>query len=298
LTRRGHDVLVVEKGRSPGGRIATRRIGDARLDHGAQFFTVRSDEFGAFVQPHIDAGLVFEWCRGFTVPPDGYPRYAVREGMNALPKTIASTLDVRCGAMAFTVRQGREGSRWTMQLDDGSMMPADAVVLTCPVPQSFSLLVTAEVSLPDDFVRTDYDRTIALLATLDGAPAISEPGGVQSPTSTLSFVSDNERKGISAAPAITVHANAAWSEDHWNESSDALASQLLREAREFIASRHVVAAQIKKWRFATPRTIWPDPCLVVDDSHDSLILAGDAFAGPRIEGAVLSGLAAARALES
>ena len=45
LQAHGHKLLVVDKGRSPGGRLATRRIGPATLDHGAQFFTVRSEEF-------------------------------------------------------------------------------------------------------------------------------------------------------------------------------------------------------------------------------------------------------------
>jgi len=50
----GHDVTVLDKGRSSGGRCATRRIGDAVLDHGAQFFTVRSAEF---------ANIADEWFR-------------------------------------------------------------------------------------------------------------------------------------------------------------------------------------------------------------------------------------------
>ena len=53
LQAQGHKVLVVDKGRSPGGRLATRRIGTATLDHGAQFFTVRSEEFAK----HVDAWL-------------------------------------------------------------------------------------------------------------------------------------------------------------------------------------------------------------------------------------------------
>ncbi|NIR36133.1 MAG: FAD-dependent oxidoreductase, partial [Actinobacteria bacterium] len=35
LTDRGADVLVVDKGRAVGGRMATRRVGDAAFDHGA-----------------------------------------------------------------------------------------------------------------------------------------------------------------------------------------------------------------------------------------------------------------------
>ena len=45
LSSRGHDVTVFDKGRGVGGRLATRRAGSAVFDHGAQFFTARSDEF-------------------------------------------------------------------------------------------------------------------------------------------------------------------------------------------------------------------------------------------------------------
>ena len=42
LSKAGHEVVVVEKGRGVGGRMATRRMQGARIDHGAQFLTVRS----------------------------------------------------------------------------------------------------------------------------------------------------------------------------------------------------------------------------------------------------------------
>ena len=43
LADAGHDVVVLDKGRRPGGRMATDDlVGGARADKGAQFFTVRS----------------------------------------------------------------------------------------------------------------------------------------------------------------------------------------------------------------------------------------------------------------
>ena len=41
LARAGHEVTLLEKGRGVGGRMATRRMEGARIDHGAQFFTAR-----------------------------------------------------------------------------------------------------------------------------------------------------------------------------------------------------------------------------------------------------------------
>jgi hypothetical protein len=58
----------------------------------------------------------------------------------------------------------------------------------------------------------------------------------------------------------------------------------------------IVESQLKRWRFATPQAIWPEPCWSALDAAAPLVLAGDAFAGPKVEGAALSGLAAAAAL--
>ena len=39
LSGQGHDVVVIDKARGPGGRMSTRRDNDLRFDHGAQYFT-------------------------------------------------------------------------------------------------------------------------------------------------------------------------------------------------------------------------------------------------------------------
>ena len=51
LARAGHEVIVLDKGTSVGGRMATRRIGEATFDHGAQFFTVQLSALGLDFQP-------------------------------------------------------------------------------------------------------------------------------------------------------------------------------------------------------------------------------------------------------
>jgi renalase len=290
LQSAGATVEVIDKGRSPGGRLATRRIGTATLDHGAQFFTVRTPAFRHRVDDWIDRWLVRIWAHGFH-SVDGHPRYVATGGMNSLAKDLAEGLDVACSTMAFAVR--RE-SPWTVVLDDGSRRSADAVIVTTPLPQAFALLADAAVDLDESLMRTDYDRTIALLATLDRPPAIDHPGGVQGPSDEVSFVADNAAKGVSAEPAITLHAAAGWSEANWDLDADRLLAPLVELAAPWLGDAEIVEAQVKKWRFATPRTVWPDPCWVSTDG--GIVLAGDAFDGPRIEAAHNSGLAAAHAL--
>jgi len=295
LITHGHDVVVVDKGRSPGGRIATRRIDNATLDHGAGFFTVRDSLFESHVSEWIASGVVTEWCRGFdstTQNNDGFPRYRGVHGMTDIAKHLAQGLNMRCNTLAFSIARGAT-SKWQLKIDDGSVLDADAIIVTCPLPQAYALLVTASIELPESMLRTEYDRTICLLAVLNQSSAVANPGGLQNPDETFSFIADNAIKGISSAVALTLHANPQFSLDHWDDQLEDVHQLLLQRAKPWIGDATVSTSQIKKWRLATPLTIWPERYW----TNDMIVLAGDAFGGPKIEGAALSGLSAANYLQ-
>ena len=290
LHNNGHDVVVLDKGKSPGGRLATRRIGDSTLDHGAQFFTVRESEFDHRVQEWVQAGIVREWCTGFS-SQDGHPRYIGTHGMNGIAKHLAQGLKIHCNTFVFEVTRN-EDRTWTIKIDDGTVFQSDALVVTCPLPQAYSLLITAHVDIPEALFKCEYDRTIGLLAVLDGESAVPAPGGVQNPSESLQFVADNYMKGISHIPALTLHFSPAFSEQHWDDEPHALHQLLVHHAQTFLGNAHIVESQVKKWRFATPRTPWQERIW----QYESLVIAGDAMSGPKVEGAALSGLAAANAI--
>jgi len=292
LTGAGLGVVVLDKGRSVGGRLATRRIDGAVLDHGAQFFTVRDARFAELVDEWMRDGVAREWCRGFG-GTDGHPRHVGSAGMNALAKHVAAGLDARCGVLVFSV-DGEPG-RWRVVADDGTVHTARSVLVTCPLPQSASILHSSGVEIPRGLLACDYDRTVGLLAVIDGEqPVLAEPGGLQDPDDTFSFVGDNRAKGISTKPAVTFHANPRWSLEHFDEPAEELERKLLESAAAHLRGRAVTACQVKKWRFATPREIWPDRHWA--DPSGTIVLAGDAFAGPKVEGAALSGMSAAAAI--
>jgi renalase len=294
-------VIILDKGRSVGGRLATRRMAGARLDHGAQFFTVRTPAFAARVADWERRGLAHVWCHGFgagsgdttspsaTAAGDGHPRWVGTFGMNALAKDLATGLDVRVDHRVFSTE--RTDDVWTVTCDDASTFTADALVLTAPVAQSFSMVFETVEDLPRAVFDADYDRTLGLLAVLDRPSAVPAPGGVQRPSPEIAWVADNAAKGISEVPALTVHASPDWSEQHWDTPEDEVHALLLELSAGWIGDATVVDSQVKRWRFATPRHPWPDQCWV--SQKHRLVLAGDAFAGPRVEGAHTSGLVAA-----
>ena len=79
LQTRGWKVVLLDKGRRAGGRMATRRIGSSRFDHGAQFFTARDERFRKAVACWEADGWAAPWFG-----EDGHIRYRAVGGMNEL----------------------------------------------------------------------------------------------------------------------------------------------------------------------------------------------------------------------
>jgi predicted NAD/FAD-dependent oxidoreductase len=295
----GHEVTVVDKGRQPGGRLATKVLGGgARADHGAQFFTVRSHSFGQEVERWCAEGLAWEWCRGFAAV-DGHPRYAAIGGMARLAGRMAQGLDVRTSVKVDQVRGA--GGRWVVRWAEGHGHPsgsidASAVVLTCPVPQAVAL-VDDEVGLSglSGLAAMTYEPTLSLLVAIDGPAAVPEPGAVQLLDDPVwSWIADNVAKRVSPAPSVTFHTRADVAARRWGDQPDQVREDLLSAARPWLDGADVIDVVLHRWRYATPIEPSPDRCLVTADR--GLVLAGDAFGGPRVEGAYLSGLAAADAV--
>lgn len=299
LQAAGVEVAVVDKGRVPGGRLATRRIGTATLDHGAQFFTVRGDALADLVEAGTAAGVVYEWCRGFGDPPDGYPRYAANGGMQRLAEWLTEGVDVRTGVEVTALRVLERG--WQVALGDGDgEIGAGILVVSPPVPETLALLDAGGVVLPDDVdgrLRSiDYHRTLAVMALLDADPAIPPPGAIQFEEGPFGFVADNGAKGVSAVPGVTLHASHAVSADRWSDDPDEVLADLLDAARPWLGDARVLEAELRHWRHAGPVRTDPDPVVTAVVGGAPIVFCGDAFAGPKVEGAFNSGRAAARAV--
>ncbi|HET9692589.1 MAG TPA: FAD-dependent oxidoreductase [Acidimicrobiales bacterium] len=297
LAEAGMRVTVVDKGRGVGGRMATRRLGGATLDHGAQFFTARSDWFQGQVDGWVDAGAAHEWCRGFRRPPDGHPRYAGTGGMTTVAKHLASGLpDVRTATLVQAVTSSGQG--WRLALDGGDAIDCRAVLLTAPVPQGLALCADAPLAgvAKAALEQVAYSPTFALLVVTDGPASVPPPGGVQIADGPISWVGDNVAKGASAAPAVTLHLSAAESAARYDDSTDDVRTFMLDAGRRYLGDGQVLEAQVMRWRYAQPVTSHDERYLVAAEAPGPLVFAGDAFAEAKVEGAARSGLEAAGAL--
>lgn len=291
---------MIDKARAAGGRLATRRIGAGLADVGAQFVSARTAPFQSLVREWEARGLIYLWSHGWADASgqpqgDGHPRYAVRGGAQALARALTTGLDVRLTVKLTALTPVREG--WQATDESGQVFTARAVVVTTPVPQALALVETGRAPLLaadlEALRRLRYAPCLAGVFALDGAPQLPEPGAVQLPEHPVTWLADNQRKGISPAqPVLTVHAGADFSRAHYNDADGEVLTRLLAAAAPWLGPASVRESQLKRWRYARPITSHPQPYLLAE-GVPPLLFAGDAFSVPRVEGAVLSGLAAA-----
>ena len=305
LRASGLTVAVVDKGRGVGGRLATHRIGDARLDHGAQFFTVRGQKFRTVVDEAIGDGVVEVWCHGFS-SDDGYPRYRGAGGMTSLAKWLAARLKedgVSITLSSRVVDLSPTDDRWTMIDEDERSLSATHAIITAPVPQSLELFATSGLVLDSTHNETlseiEYKPVLGLLVTLDGPSSVPPPGAIQATEEDLfTFIADNQTKGISPLPALTLHTNGVFSAARYEDLDDDVIAELLPAAREWFGDSTPLEVQLKRWRYAGPINPYPQHYLTTFTEPGLIVLAGDAFGGPKVEGAFNSGVAAAAAITS
>ncbi len=296
LQRTGRSVLLIDKGRTVGGRMATRRIGAATFDHGAQFFTSRTRRFAAGIAHWQEIGVAEEWCRGFTEKADGHPRWRGRPGMTAVAKYLAWDFEIMLETEIEAIRRGED--HWNIATAAGDIFQARALILTPPVPQSLALLKAGEIALPEEIsgrlTNIKYERCLAVLAVLAVPSRVPAPGGFAPASGPIAWIADNQQKGISSEPAVTIHASHAFSLEHWERDRPESGRLLLAAAEEWLGAG-VRTFQVHGWRYSKPMQVDDQPCAILSETPP-LVLAGDAFAGPRVEGAALSGWAAAKAV--
>jgi predicted NAD/FAD-dependent oxidoreductase len=218
--------------------------------------------------------------------------------MNAIAKNLAIGLDVRTASQVAALRH--DGESWKVALVDGSELVADAVIATSPVPQTIALLQNGEVTLAakDEAAleAIEYDPCLAFMAVLDGPSGLAEPGAIDPVDGPIDWMADNYLKGISAVPAVTIHATPEFSRAQW-DASDEVITEALLDAAQLESSVLPGSIQIQRWRYARPSVEHPERFLQLS-GVPPFVCAGDAFGGAKVEGAALSGAAAAEAIEN
>jgi photolyase PhrII len=297
LRDHGFAVTVLERAGKVGGRTAHRERGEHVFDHGAQYFTARDPRFARHVASWVHARLVAPWTghivalgedkRLTDVSP--LDRFVGVPGMSAMAEHLARDIEVRLGSTINAIR--RERAAWCIETDKETLGPFDALVLAMPPEQIGSISAPATVLesvkpfelLPCWCAMAAFDAPLPL--GFDGAFVNDE---------VIEWVArDSSKPGRPHGERWVIHAAAPWSSDRLRDPPDEIAQALIGrffhalglDARE---PRHLEG---HRWSFAKPSGEMPGDCLWL--AEHGLAICGDWCRGGRVEGAYLSGVAAA-----
>lgn len=294
LRLQGWDVVVLDKGRGIGGRMATRRIEQARADHGAQYFSATTPEFQRVVQDLLTEKVITQWEPEADSPADHAiekPHYVGVDGMNAVAKALAQDLIVHTTETVISFRV--DGSQWLVETESGGHYRADALLITIPAPQALALveksgfpITTADKSA---LSTISYQPCIAVMVALNKPSRLPAPGAIRYETGDIAWVVDNGQKGISPAqPSVTIHASADFSQTHFDDDLNAIGRQLADQLANLIPSDSISTIQVHRWRYSLADQRHPAPFLAVE-APLPLLFGGDGFGDGNVEGAFTSG---------
>lgn len=217
LAGAGVPVLVLERRRQPGGRMASAEWAGRPVDTGASYFTVSDDRFEKVVRNWQRRGLARPWTDTFAVFADralrggssGPLRWAAAGGLQTLVQDLAVSADLpveHCEVEQVAPAGPGPAGGGRLAVDG---RPAAAVVLAMPDPQARAILhpgLAAEraglyarfepvLALSAGWPERDWDR-------LDGVFVNGDE--------RLSWIADDGSRRGDGAPVLVAHSTASW----------------------------------------------------------------------------------------
>lgn len=292
----GVPVVVLDRGRRVGGRMAVRTHDGRPVDIGAAYLTVSDPRFAEVVDDWRARGLARPWTDTLTVLSPGSParpttgpvRWAAAGGLRSLVEHLARGLDVRQEQVSAVTR-ARGGP-----VVDGTS--TRAVVLAMPDPQARRLLGPG-LDREAAALALAYEPVLAVTAAWDERRWDSGlDAAFVADDDDVAFVADDGRRRGDGAPVLVAHSTTALAERHLAAPDEALTPMLSATSRLLGIDADPRWAQVHRWSFARPATPRDEPFLLSDNGIGA---CGDGWATkPRVEGAYLSGIALGEALVS
>lgn len=283
LVQKGHDVVLFDKGRAPGGRMSTRRLttslGEIGFDHGAQYLTARDPSFVEQVARWADGGHVARW------PVAGEDAWVGIPAMNAPVRALAARLEVRWRHSVDAVTH--DGRSWTLHGDGIEAKVFDAVVVAVPAEQAAPLVEAQRPDWAQQARATRSDPCWTVMAAY-GCRLPVEADRLTDLGIIASAVRDSAKPGRPDAEAWVLQASGGWSAEHIEDEPELVERVLLDAFAAAVAQELPTpeATDVHRWRYAKSGRLGRD---ALWDGSRRLGMCGDWMLGGRVEAAWLSG---------
>lgn len=308
LHQAGYKVLVVEKSRGLGGRVATRRLHDTCADHGTCYLKPQNQLFQHFVDLLTQQNILQVWTdtvhkfnadsQLLTVSRRS-PIYIAPKGMSAIARFLAAGLEIQLNQRVIEISANAD--TWRLQLESTNattQITAKAVVVAIPAPQALMLLEPIVPSICLDNLRSvDFAPCISVIT---GYGAIQSPPIWQAVTvagdDNLAWIGlDSSKRQEMRKPVFVLHSSGKFAQSYLQfEDLQTAGNQLIARAAKYLLPWLDTPEwmQVHRWRYAFPTSPLANTCLDANTSQP-LVCCGDWCGGDRVESALLSGISAA-----
>lgn len=244
-------ILILEKSRGIGGRIATRRLGEFWIDHGAENFKASSDLMKDLLKSYNPLFSTSQWV-----------------------KNLSHELTINKECRVEKIVQTKNGLEiW----DDQKQLVCltKEVVITAPAPQAKEILENS--SLQADFLNSvEYHSSVQFLLLLEKKlPEFKQE---------IAFYK-MKKKSQTSAGTFLYHFEVIpdFISSFLELDKEAVKTRFMEEMKPEM----VIDSHAHKWRYSTvKKTISPDFQKIYKDQH--ILLAGDYFIGDDVNAAILS----------
>lgn len=177
LHQAGYRVVVVDKSRGVGGRMATRRLHDTCADHGVRYLEPKGTLLQELIERLVQRNILQVWTNTIyelkcdrtesitqgsastshlTSHSSPLTCYTAPAGMTAVAKFLATGLEIWRNRRVQAVKPTAEQT-WYLSFDCSeeiaNELTAKAVVIAIPAPQALTLLEPlAQTNLSTDFL--------------------------------------------------------------------------------------------------------------------------------------------------
>ncbi|MBB1251367.1 NAD(P)/FAD-dependent oxidoreductase [Rhizobium sp. G21] len=293
------DVTLFEKSRGLGGRMAERRRGDHRFDHGAQYFTARDPAFLSLTAEMTRLGATAMWPvmiddRRPGAPVSSEARYVGTPGMNGMARRLGRGLNITLETEISAIQP--DDRRWLLVDKAGAALGVfDWVISTAPAPQT-ARLMPSEFSAGARLAQVRMSGCFTLMIGLDRAPELNAEA-IRAHHPVVGWIALNSSKpGRDGPPCLVVHSRNDWADTHMENDRDWIEKELLAGVVELTGEDFSNAPHrdLHRWRFANVETPLGAPFLI--DAGLGLAAAGDWCLGGRVECAFQSASSLSQAI--
>jgi predicted NAD/FAD-dependent oxidoreductase len=218
--------------------------------------------------------------------------------MSSLGKSLAAKSGVAIERQARVAGVETDHGTWRLRGDQGQLWRAKQLIMTAPPIQAAALLGSSAGMLGEVMRSKNCQPCLAVAVRLPRRNLGWY--GIQSDDPIVAWIANDTSKRPELHEGwtvIMVHASAEFSAAHYETAEEVVVPDILQAASK-ISGLELSSGDyfFHRWRYALPGDAVESDGAVLVEGPAPLVLAGDAWAGGKIEGAWRSGLVAATIL--